>query len=324
MKKNVLVTGAAGYIGKLTIERLKQIKDVQGPIGNIVSMDIKDFPKEERQDGIEYLQQDIRAPVITDYLTSYSIDTVIHLASIVTPGKKSNREFEYSVDVLGTENILKACIAASVKRIIVTSSGAAYGYHKDNPVWLTEEDAIRGNEDFSYSYHKRLVEEMLGEYREKYPLLEQVVFRVGTILGETVNNQITALFHKRRLIKVRNSNSPFVFIWDRDVVEALIMAIHSNNTGIFNLAGGGTMTIDEIADNLGKKTVSFPPWVIKSLLFILKKTGLTGYGPEQVDFLRYRPVLSNEKLIKQFGYTPQKTTQEVFHFYKNSRHLSDS
>jgi UDP-glucose 4-epimerase len=35
---------------------------------------------------------------------------VVHLASIVTPGKKSNREFEYSVDVDGTRNLLEACL----------------------------------------------------------------------------------------------------------------------------------------------------------------------------------------------------------------------
>ena len=50
------------------------------------------------------------------------------------------------------------------------------------------------------------------------PALEQVVFRVGTILGETTRNQITALFERPRLLAIRGAASPFVFIWDRDVV----------------------------------------------------------------------------------------------------------
>ena len=57
------------------------------------------------------------------------VDVVVHLASIVTPGKKSNREFEYSVDVLGTKNILKACVTNGVKRIVISSSGSS--------VWLS-------------------------------------------------------------------------------------------------------------------------------------------------------------------------------------------
>ena len=138
----------------------------------------------------------------------HAIDTVVHLAAIVTPGGKSSRELEYAVDVIGTRNVLEACVACGVQQIIVTSSGAAYGYHADNPEWLTEDHPLRGNEAFAYSHHKRLVEEMLAEYRRKHPSLRQVVFRVGTILGETTRNQITALFDKPRLLALRGSRSP--------------------------------------------------------------------------------------------------------------------
>ncbi len=67
-----------------------------------------------------------------------------------------------------------------MRQIIVTSSGAAYGYHADNPEWLTEDDPVRGNEAFAYSHHKRLVEEMLAVCRTQHPELRQVVLRVGT------------------------------------------------------------------------------------------------------------------------------------------------
>lgn len=80
------------------------------------------------------------------------------------------------MDVIGTKNVLDACIHNNVKKVIISSSGAAYGYHSDNPEWIKETDRIRGNDSFPYSKHKRLVEEMLLEYREKYPQLKQVVF----------------------------------------------------------------------------------------------------------------------------------------------------
>ena len=62
--------------------------------------------------------------------------------------------------------------------IVVTSSGAAYGYHPDNPVPLTEDAPCRGNPEFAYADHKRQVEEMLAEVRATHPALEQVVLRV--------------------------------------------------------------------------------------------------------------------------------------------------
>lgn len=323
---NVLITGAAGYIGqqlvKLLLEQQKH---------HVIAADIRDVSPFEHHENLTYVRLDVRSKEADTILKEYEVDVVVHLASIVTPGKKSNREFEYSVDVLGTKNILKACVKSGVKRIVISSSGAAYGYHSDNPDWLEETNAIRGNEEFAYSYHKRLVEEMLSDYRELHPELEQTIFRIGTILGETVNNQITNLFEKQMLIGIAGSNSPFVFIWDKDVVQCFAQAIDHEQCGIYNLAGDGALTVDELGILLNKRVVKIPASVVKSGLFLLKRLGLSQYGEEQVGFLRYRPVLSNEKLKKEFGYVPMKTSLEVFEYYmlnrlkkrmENENHLS--
>ncbi|UYP17323.1 hypothetical protein OED52_11405 [Rhodococcus sp. Z13] len=71
--------------------------------------------------------------------------------------------------------------------------------HADNPVPLTEEHPLRGNEEFTHSRHKGLVEEVLAATRTYRPEFEQVILRIGTGLGETVRNQITALLDRRRL-----------------------------------------------------------------------------------------------------------------------------
>jgi UDP-glucose 4-epimerase len=312
----VLVTGAAGYLGSQLVAALAA---GARPPAVLVAMDVREVPREGRLPGVAYETADIRAPDLAAMLERHAIDTVVHLASIVTPGKNSNREFEYSVDVLGTENLLKACVAAGVGKIIVSSSGAAYGYHADNPAWITEDAPVRGNQEFAYSWHKRLVEEMLADYRVRQPQLRQVVFRIGTILGETVRNQITDLFEQPRLIVIRGSDSPFVFIWDQDVVGCMLEAVYSDKAGVYNVAGDGALGLREIAARLGKRCVVLPAWLLQAALALLKPLGLTQYGPEQVNFLRYRPVLDNRRLKQVFGYVPQKTSAEVFEFYLVAR-----
>ena len=47
-------------------------------------------------------------------------------------------------------------------------------------------------------------------------------------------------------------------------------------------------------------------------LAVARPLGLTRYGPEQVDFLRYRPVLDNARLKREFGYVPALTSREAF------------
>jgi UDP-glucose 4-epimerase len=310
--RRILVTGSSGYLGSQVVAALARRTDLV-----TVALDLRE--PAQRLAGVAYELADIRAPEVDAIVARHRPDVVVHLASIVTPGKNSSREFEYSVDVGGSRNLLQACVRHAVRRIIVSSSGAAYGYHVDNPAWLSESDALRGNQSFAYSWHKRLVEEMLGEYRQQQPQLEQVVLRIGTILGATVDNQITDLFKKPRLLAIRGSDSPFVFIHDQDVVGAILHGVDSPNSGIFNVAGDGKLSIFEIAARLNKRCLVLPAWLLKSALWLLHKLALTQYGPEQLDFLRYRPVLDNRQLKEQFGYVPRLSSAEVFEVWRRAK-----
>jgi len=316
--RRVLVTGGGGYLGSQVITSLARSM-AAGSTECVVSLDVRETPVERRLPGVVYAAADIRDPSLVDLLRRHRIDTVVHLAAIVTPGKKTDRDFEYQVDVEGTRNVLQACVAAGTGHVLISSSGAAYGYHADNPAWLTETDAIRGNHEFAYSWHKRLVEEMLADYREREPELQQTVFRIGTILGETVSNQITALFDKPRPLSIAGSDSPFVFIWDQDVVGAILHALAGAPPGIYNVAGDGALTIHQIAERMGKRCRVLHPALLQAALWIGKRLGLTQYGPEQLRFLQYRPVLDNRRLKEEFAYRPKKTSAEVFDFWWAAR-----
>ncbi len=318
--KNILITGAAGYLGSLLVNKLQKQQQKEPELElKIIATDIRDVPEQARKKGIIYETIDIRSKDFSMLLKKYAIEVVVHLAAIVAPPKNSTRQFLHDVEVLGTKNVLEACLSADVKKFIVTSSGAAYGYYEDNAEWLIESDAIRGNEEFAYAYHKRLVEEMLAEYRNTHPQLKQIIFRVGTILGQSTKNQITNLFTKPFLLGVKGSDSPFVFIWDEDMVSCLAQAIFSNKEGIYNVAGDGALSVQQLAKILGKPCIKLPATFIRTVLKYLKKWELSQYGPEQVRFIQYRPVLDNTKLKQEFGYTPQLSSEEVFRYYVSQR-----
>jgi UDP-glucose 4-epimerase len=317
MDKNVFITGAGGYIGSLTVAALAANG---GSLNRIIAGDIQQVPEERRVAGVEYVTADIRDPGIGKLFQEHQVGVVVHLAAVVNPGKKPDRVFLHAVEVEGTRNVLKACLSAGVRKFIYTSSGAAYGYYRDNPEWLSEDDLIRGNPEFPYSDHKRQVEEMLAEHRQAHPELKQLIFRCCTILGATAKNQITDLFDAKRVLGLSGCEIPFVLIWDMDVVGAILKGIaEDDSSGIYNVAGDGILTMKEMASIMGKPYVALPPGLIKGALWVMKKLGVTQYGPEQVNFLRYRPVLSNKPLKEVFGYTPQKTTRDVFQFFLECR-----
>ncbi|MDF1595456.1 MAG: SDR family oxidoreductase [Acidimicrobiia bacterium] len=308
----VLVTGAAGFIGAQVVDRLAGLPEV----AHVVSVDVRAM---EGRHGVSRHELDVRDPALVDLVVEQRVDRIVHLAAVVTPRPDQTREFLYSVDVEGTSNVLAACGTGAVNHLTVTSSGAAYGYHPDNPEWIDENDQLRGNAAFAYSDHKRILEEMLAAHRSAHPEVEQLVLRPGTILGASVANQITRLFEWPVVLGIAGSPSPFVFIWDADVVEVIVRGTLEKRTGIFNLAGSGAVPMRDLAGELGKRYVPLPATVVRAVLAVLHRLRLAPYGPEQVDFLRYRPVLSNRRLIEEFGYTPTKTSLEAFRSYLEHR-----
>ena len=315
-RRKVLITGGAGYLGSKLVRRLSSRSGPNSDLALVVT-DIRLPDDAERPPGVTYEQMDIRDPALADLVERHGIDTVVHLAAVVSPGR--DRDLEHSVDVGGTRNLLDACLSHGVRRLIVTSSGAAYGYFADNPEWLDEGHELRADETFSYAWHKRQVEDMLAEARQSSPGLEQIIFRPCTILGRGVDNRITQLFDRPWLVGVRHGDDRFVLVWDEDVARALEMAIDSRTTGIFNLAGDGALGMDELARRMGKRYRPLPALGLKIALWLGRKLGLTEYGPEQVRFLQYRPVLSNRKLKEELGFQPEKSSSEVFDLFLENR-----
>ncbi|MET0295832.1 MAG: SDR family oxidoreductase [Microbacterium sp.] len=307
----VLATGGAGFLGSHVADALVRHPSVE----LVVAGDVR--PPAHPIDGVVYDLADVTShDGLAPLLERHRIDVVVHLAAIVNPGR--DHALEYRVDVDGTRHVLDACLAAGVRRIVVSSSGAAYGYHPDNPEWLRESDPVRGNDEFAYSKHKRLVEQMLAGYRAAHPELEQVVFRIGTILGPTVQNQITALWDGPAVLAISGSDSPFVFAWVDDVAAAMARAATDGPAGIYNVAGDGRLTVHEIARRLGKPRVTIPAGLLAFALRAGRMLRLTVHGPERVGFLRYRPVLANDALKAEFGFTPSKTSAEAFEAYLES------
>ncbi len=312
--RSILVTGASGLLGRRVIARLAE--ESAAARDKIVACDIRDPPPDDRRDGVVYLERDVRDPALENDLRTHSIDTVVHLAAVVTPGPDSTRELEYSIDVLGTRNVIECALRTDVRQLVYTSSGAAYGYHADNPEPLHETDSLRGNDEFAYAQHKRLAEESLAEARREHPELQQLIFRPGAVLGSSANNPITAIFDRPVVTGVRGSDSPFVFIWDEDVARCIVRGIRERRAGIYNLCGDGAVSLHSIARALGKPYVAIPSFVLKGALAIGRPLGLTKLGPEQVRFLRYRPVLSNDLLKTEFGFTPTYSSEECFEHYR--------
>jgi len=315
----ILITGAAGFIGQQLLADLA----VQQPNWTLFAADIREIPANLLRGNVHPLLLDIsRRAAVLKAVAECQPQAIVHLASVVSPPPGMSEASLHAIDVDGTQAVVDAAAAHGVEQLIITSSGAAYGYYPENAEWIDEHDPLRGHNKFAYARHKREVEELLVQARITHPQLRQLILRPGTILGKRVNNQITDMFKKPVVLGIQDSDSRFVFIWDQDVVRIIRKGLECGTAGTYNLAGDGALSLREIAQILRKPYLPLPAGLLQGALRLLKPLGLSQYGPEQVDFLRYRPVLANRRLKEEFGYTPRYTSREAFIAFLDAQGVS--
>ena len=171
----VAVTGPTGDLGIAIVDKLERARSVK----KVVGMARRPFdPAEQGWKKTEYRQGDVQdAGSVRD--TVKDADVLIHLAfSLMGEGDRTR-----AINVDGSRTVFEAAAEAGVQRICYASSVAAYGFHADNPLWLTEEVPARGTAEHFYSAQKAEVESVLGEVLLRHQRTAAYVFRPCVVAG---------------------------------------------------------------------------------------------------------------------------------------------
>ncbi|MGI8462563.1 MAG: NAD-dependent epimerase/dehydratase family protein [Solirubrobacterales bacterium] len=317
----VAVTGPTGDIGRAFLRAL----DGEPAVERVIGMARSPFdPAEAGLDKTEYRQGDILdADSIADLIAE--ADVVVHLAFIILGGREETR----SINLEGSRNVFDAVAAAGVKRLVYTSSVAAYGFHDDNPQPLTEETEPRGSEGFYYSAQKAELEGALRDLLAGTDV-ESYVFRPCIVAGPDaqmlIENVVEQYQVGGRLPIVQRAlegmpflapvlpdpGVPFQLVHHDDVATALVAATCGRGEpGAYNLAGPGEMRMSDMASELGWWSVPVPKAAVGALA---EATSHLPGMPAQISWLAAftTPVLMDtEKARENLGWRPQHNSLET-------------
>lgn len=255
-----LVTGGAGFIGSHIVDALV----AQGH--EVICIDDQSAP----QNGVFYwnnssenVVSDIRNENLRKYYSD--VDVVFHLAarSRIQPTVNNPSEC-FSVNVLGTQEVLEASRRSGVKRVVYSASSSYYG-HASKPPFV--ETAPKGCAT-PYSLSKWQGEEVCDLYTKLYGL-STVSLRYFNVYGHREPLQgeyapVMGLFKRQR-----SANDPMTIIGDgeqrrdfthiADVVRAnLISASRHHVTGPINIGTGRNYSINQVAKMIEGPTVHLP------------------------------------------------------------------
>jgi UDP-glucose 4-epimerase len=254
---------------------------------------------------VEYRRGDVLDRDTVEALVE-DADVVVHLAFVIVAGKEESRE----INLKGSRNVFEATAAAGAKRLVYTSSVAAYGFDRDLPALLDEDEPVRGSSRHPYSAHKAEVEELLNEVlADSDSDTDAYVFRPCIVAGP----EATMLLDLIPLVALGRSmpgpvrwalgrapslrpilpdpGVPFQLVHHDDVAAALSAAvIGGGEPGVYNLAGPGELTISDLAHELGWHSVPAPRLAVSATAQLLAQLP---YLPDEAAWIEAirRPVL---------------------------------
>ena len=318
----VAVTGPTGDLGVAIVSALERSRRV----GKVVGMARRPFdPAERGWTKTEYRQGDV-----TDARSVRSLvkgaDVVIHLAFAVL----SAAEATHKLNVEGSRTVFKAAADARVERILYASSVAAYGFHDDNPDWLTEDVAVRGTPEHPYSSQKAEVEGVLAEVLKRRRRTVAYAFRPCIVAGprartfveevpyfrlsEAMPDPVARLLGAMPILKpvIPDPGTRFQLVHEDDVASAFMAGVAGKGEpGPYNLAGPGTLTMSDVADVLGWYSLPVPRAVVTAAADVLPRLPLV---PEAVSWLHSarKPVLMKvDRARRLLGWRPRHRARDT-------------
>jgi nucleoside-diphosphate-sugar epimerase len=231
---------------------------------------------------------------------------VVHLAFLVT--QYAPREEFWSVNVGGSENVFRAALAAGVRQIVYASSVAAYGSVPGHPVPIVETTPRVYQTAFPYAATKFEVEAALDALEPRHPDVAFCRLRPVILLGRHMEHALGASLRRRVIVRTGPSSLPLV--WDEDVADAVVRAIHTRAHGAFNLAADEPLTAEEMAARTELRLVPLPAAARAGVAGMLRLLGRLGARVPDAAwlFVDAPMVLSSEKAKRELGWRPRCAT----------------
>ena len=309
----VAVTGPTGTFG-LALMPLLQEDD---RIGRVIGIARRPFdPAERGWTKMEYRRGDVRD--IDVLRTAFEdADVVVHLAFLILGGSKDTT---HAINVEGTVNAFRAAAEAGAQRFVYASSIAAYGFHADNPIGITEDWATRPADRLFYAQEKAELEHLLEEESAGHPETALYLLRPPVVLGpDAVGAKVSIPAPLEPLVRGLGAglrrlpglpalvpDLPFQLIHQHDVAEALrLCVLGAGPPGAYNIAADDVVTGVDVARELGLRAVRIPGRPVAAAARAVSSLPFLPSGAQWVEAVSHPAIMDTTKAKTQLGWTPR-------------------
>ncbi|HEU5470987.1 MAG TPA: NAD-dependent epimerase/dehydratase family protein [Actinophytocola sp.] len=315
----VAVTGPTGTFG-FGLVPLLQADD---RIGRIIGIARRPFdPAGHGWSKMDYRRGDVR-DLGTLEAAFAGADVVIHLAFLITGNAAPDTIRQINVD--GTRNAFRAAVAAGAYRFVFASSVAAYGFHRDNPVGLTEDWPVRPAARLFYAREKAELERALRDEAVEHPEIGLYLLRPSIVVGPhalgaknlvpaplaTLGRRLLGVAGRVRL-PVLVPDVPLQLVHETDVGAAILRcAVGGGPPGAYNLAAPGVLSVVDLASELGLTPVPVPAALVHPAARLLSTVPVLPPAAGWVEAASHPAIMDTTRAQRDLGWKPRYTAREA-------------
>lgn len=336
MKHTILITGAAGYIGAMLVERFAKRDDVE----HIIGIDKEPMPDNFcTEPKLLYL----RMNTVDDWegqARKGRPDIVIHTAWQIRE-MYGAQDVEWKWNIGGSDKMFDFAFGEpSVERLIHFSTVASYGAYPTNTVdhRFTEDEPFR-KMDYRYAEEKRIAEKHLKERYDKgdkhtaVAIVRPVAItgprgrymRIRFGLQSALSGQLTGSF-VYHMVSMFVSFVPTTTKWLRqfiheddvvNIVERLAFGERAGDYEVFNICPPGPVVFGvDMAGAVGKRQLPVYPWMVRAAFFTFwhLTRGRIPTGRGAWKSYSYPIAVDGSKVTRALGYTYRYTGPDAFQY----------
>lgn len=330
IKKNIIITGGAGFIGSHLCDRLLADSNRVICIDNFISGSQGNINHLLKNPNFEFIRHDLNEPLDISAIPElkkfqidvYGIQEIYHLACPTSPKDFEKYKMETVLtNSIGTKNALEMAVKFKAA-FLQASSSVVYG---ELPMekQLIKED-YRGLTDFlspraCYDEGKRFAETLIADYKERYNLDVKIarIFRTyGHRLklneGHMIPDFILNALDGKDLVVYGDETFTTSLTFISDIVEGLIKLMSSSISEPVNMGAMDEVKIVDVANRIIELTGSTSKVVFEAPLLFMRPLGLPDISKVKEE-LGWFPIVSlDEGLQKTIDYA--KATKGLIRF----------
>ena len=303
--RRVVITGVAGHWGSELARALERDPSVSYLAGIDTTEPTADL---ERTDFVE---ADIRNPVISRVLPGLEPDVVVHCGILWYPEEGKPARALHDINVIGTLQLLAACEKCDgLEAVVARGSAAIYGCEPAAPAFFSEEMARRYPLKTRFQRDIGELESYFDNFSRRHPEVACTMLRFQPEIGPGLDQPLVTYLMLPIVPTQLGFDPRLQLVHADDATGALAAAVRNPVRGPVNVAPDGTISLTRILRLAGRPTVPVPHFVAGPVLGQLgRQLGAADLYNDGIRLLRYGRGCDNTRLKQEVGYAPRFTAE---------------